>query len=360
MKDILDWADAHHQRIGAWPADSSGAIPESPGETWWSVDFALKRGTRSLPGNSSLPQLLLAHRGARTNRTAPQLSVEQILDWAKAHHRRTGNWPTSHSGPIRGSSGENWGVIDGALRGGHRGLRGGSSVAKLLAEQGWKINQGNQRELTCAMILRWADIHKEETENWPNACSGKVHHVRGETWRRVDSALRDGLRGLPGGSSLAQLLADRRGVRNCAAVPALTAEQILEWADAHHSRTGEWPRIHSGPIPEAPGETWTKMQTALREGGRGLPGGSTLARLLAERRGAANDMIRPAITTEQILAWAEAHRGRAGSWPTRRPGPIPEAPGENWCKVDTALQKGYRGLPGGLSLFCLLRAHYGV
>src|SRR5205085_8761743 len=36
----------------------------------------------------------------------------------------------------------------------------------------------------------------------------------GLTWRRVNNALRFGLRGLPGGSSLAQMLAEQRCVQN--------------------------------------------------------------------------------------------------------------------------------------------------
>jgi hypothetical protein len=57
-------------------------------------------------------------------------------------------------------------------------------------------------------------------------------------------------------------------------------EQILAWADAHNARTGSWPHARSGPIPEAPGEKWAKVHSALRDGHRGLPGGDTLARLL--------------------------------------------------------------------------------
>ncbi len=71
--------------------------------------------------------------------------------------------------------------------------------------------------------------------------SGKIQGSGGETWRSVDHALRDGKRGLPGVSSLARLLASQRGRRNQRQRPALTVEQILAWADAHHERTGEWP-----------------------------------------------------------------------------------------------------------------------
>jgi hypothetical protein len=106
----------------------------------------------------------------------------------------------------------------------------------------------------------------------------------GEDWRNVNAALREGYRTLPGGYSLADLLATARRARTRAAVPHLSIELILVWADAHHRRRGRWPRRDSGPIPEAPGETWSAVETALREGSRGLPAGSSLYALLKRQR----------------------------------------------------------------------------
>jgi hypothetical protein len=174
-------------------------------------------------------------------------------------------------------------------RGKPRGsLAGGSSVAKLLAEQGWKVNSHSQRDLTFTRILRWADIHYEETGAWPHQRSGRVHHTRSEYWDRVDMALRKGVRGLPGRSSLARLLAANRGKRNSADLPALTVEQILRWADAHLERTGDWPRTRAGAIAGALGETWRRINCALKDGIRTLEGGSSLAGILATHRGVPN------------------------------------------------------------------------
>src|SRR5690349_4930664 len=63
----------------------------------------------------------------------PPLSEELILKWADDHKKRTGQWPTAKSGVIEGSGGENWSGISQALRVGVRTLRGGSSLARLLA-----------------------------------------------------------------------------------------------------------------------------------------------------------------------------------------------------------------------------------
>jgi hypothetical protein len=69
----------------------------------------------------------------------------------------------------------------------------------------------------------------------------------------------------------------------------LAIDQILSWADAHRAATGEWPRSTSGPVPGAPYLIrWAAIDRALLLGLRGLPGNSSLAGLLFERRAAAN------------------------------------------------------------------------
>lgn len=60
----------------------------------------------------------------------------------------------------------------------------------------------------------------------------------------------------------------------------LLVHQILQWADAHHERTGRWPNAHAGPVADAPGETWGAINQALARGRRGLPGDDSLFRLL--------------------------------------------------------------------------------
>jgi len=103
-------------------------------------------------------------------------------------------------------------------------------------------------------------------------------------WRYINQALSLGFRGLPGGSSLARLLAERRRKRNNARLSQLTVEQILAWADTYRARIGGWPSARVGPIPDAPGEKWVNVDQALRAGVRGLPGGDSLSRLLDRHR----------------------------------------------------------------------------
>jgi hypothetical protein len=136
--------------------------------------------------------------------------------------------------------------------------------------------------------------------------------------------------------------------------PQLTVAQILAWADAHHRRTGRWPGLNSGPVEEAPRETWRAISQALRNGFRGLPGGSSLVQLLAQERDRSRPG-RPPLKEEHILTWADGHYRRTGRWPNAASGAVLDAPGENWRAINSALWAGNRGLRGGSSLARLLR-----
>src|SRR5262249_33102121 len=157
--------------------------------------------------------------------------------------------------------------------------------------------------------------HRASIGNWPSVSSGRVIGTA-EEWLKINVALDLGLRGLPGGSSLAKLLQRHRGRRNHAAPPRLTEAQILRWCDAHHRRTGEWPKQKSGPIAGTDGESWLAVSAAMRRGTRGLPRRRSLARLLADERDARNRFSQPALSLGRILLWARAYYRRHGEWPT--------------------------------------------
>jgi hypothetical protein len=216
--------------------------------------------------------------------------------------------------------------------------------------------------LTLDDILAWCDLHKQRRGKYPVYTAGPVvDGPLGLNWRKIDNALRLGLRGLEGGSSLARLLAEHRGYRNVQALSPLTEEQIAQWARAHMDRCGgNWPNEESGDIPEAPGETWNNVNAALRHGHRGLPGNDTLAELLARRLGLRTQVAVPALSVATILAWAGEHNAAKGQWPKRNSGPVQGHPGETWVAVNAALELGTRGLPGSSSLAQILDEHHGV
>lgn len=209
--------------------------------------------------------------------------------------------------------------------------------------------------LTVEQILAWADAHHQSTGQWPTTASGPVVADPDEKWLNLNTVLRLGLRGLPGGDSLARLLERERGVSaGQTPPPPLTEEKICRWAEAHCGQTEQWPTEQSGAVEGAPGQTWHDINAALREGQRGLPGGDTLAALLARRLGVRKPTIADRLTVAQVLAWAADHEQRTG----RRPGPwsgrVLAAPGETWRLLDGHLRAGRRGLPGGSSLAKLL------
>jgi hypothetical protein len=357
-EQILQWADAYFAKHGTWPMQDSGTIPPTHRETWSSINTALQHGARTLPGGSSLARLLAARRGVRNRKALPPFTDELILSWADAWHGCHGQWPTAKSGTIPDTNGETWLAVENALRHGRRHLPGGSSLARLLADNRAVRNTWTRPDLSVEQILSWADEHHHLTGKWPTAEDGNITAAPRETWRAADKALRRGLRSLPGGSSLAELLRVERGVRNRANLPKLTVRKILRWAGAHRRRTGEWPTRHSGSIAKAPDETWGAIEAALNQGSRGLRK-SSLARLRAEHGGKEHYHDRP-LTQKKILLWADAHLARTGEWPNVQSGPVHHAPGENWKAIDTALRAGSRQLPGGSSLLRLLAKKRGA
>jgi hypothetical protein len=228
--------------------------------------------------------MLEAERGVRNPAALPPLTHEQILRWADAYRTRTGRWPTTNSGAVAGIAGEQWSAVDTALQTGIRGLPKGGSLAKLLAEHRGARNHMALPPFTVDQILAWADAHFSRTGAWPSGKGGAIPEAPGETWSAVEGALAAGLRGLRGGDTLARLLSRRRGKRNRKALPKLSVERIERWVRAHFRRTGHWPRRRDGAIPNTRGETWMAVEMALSHGQRGLPGGSSLARVVAECR----------------------------------------------------------------------------
>ena len=279
---IMAWAKAWRKRRGSWPTTCSGEIPGQGGLTWSTVDKLLRDGRAGLPAGTSLALLRRADRQAAEQ---TPLTQQQILGWLDDHYRRTGRWPASTSGRILDAPGETWFNVSLALMRGSRGLRG-TLVAQRAAEKISRCQeQGRLARLSIPQILAWADAHHARTGKWPSQLSGAILEAPGESWQKVQSALCHGSRGLPGRSGLAQLLTAERGVRNRRRPPDLTVPQILAWADAFHARNACEPNLKSGPIPEAPGETWGSVEAALRAGARGLAGAPRLTDLLAEHRG---------------------------------------------------------------------------
>src|SRR3569623_1225783 len=102
-------------------------------------------------------------------------------------------------------------------------------------------------------------------------------------------------------------------------------------------------------------ESWGAIDMSLRVGGRGLAGGSSLARLLARERGVLDKQDMPRLTLRQILAWADHYHEHTGHRRTDASESQLTMNGERWPTIDAALRGGYRGLSGSESLPQLAR-----
>ncbi len=359
IRQILNWADAHHQRTGKWPRRNSGHARGPRGKTWQDIDDAIVNGGRGMPVGWSLAGLLYDRRGVRAPQNKIPLTQMMILRWAEQHRKRTGRWPTVSAGEIPGSSGLAWRRVDQALSKGQRGLAVGSSLARLMEKYFGVRNQSKLPKLFRKQILEWADVHHFNTGQWPSCHSGRIIGAPEEKWRNIDNALRYGLRGCPGKSSLATLLELERGRRNKRTLPPVTEADVLRWAHAFHERTRKWPNLLSGPIPEAaaPEETWMRVDHAFYSGCRGLPGGSSVAKVLAKHGIRRHLHEQPRLTDKKILRWVRAYHRRTGRWPGVHDGETVGVEGEKWRNIDNGLKYGLRGLPGGSSLFRFVQNH---
>jgi hypothetical protein len=288
-------------------------------------------------------------KGRRITKFA-DLDESLILYWADAHFRRHGVWPNNRSGPVDGRPGETWSNVNKALNNGHRGLPGGSSLSKLLEAQRGVPRHADLPSLTVDKILEWADLHLDRHQRYPIATDGKVDDNPRETWAKIDSALNKGYRGLPGGITLSKLLHEHRGKFRQSELPKLTEEQILGWMDEHFARTGEWPTLNSGAIHASPSDNWRTIEGDLYKGLRGLPGKTSLARLAIVHRGRPDLSVSTPLTRDLISEWMIAFTERHGAYPSRDSGPVEDAEGEHWASLNTALEKGYRSLPGRQTL----------
>jgi hypothetical protein len=288
------------------------------------------------------------------------LTEEKILEWCDSFHAEHGDWPTHQDiRPVPGHPGESWNALSQALRQGLRGLPKGSSLPRLLEQKRGRRNHLNLPILTKDQILEWCDYFQKKYGRWPTQSSREPIPDRIETWKSIESCLKQGLRGLPGESSLSQLLEQSRGRRNIQNLPRLTEDQILEWCDAFYSEHGEWPDKDRGAVEGHPGETWSGINSDLRAGARGLTGGLSLPRLL-ELRGRKNKHHQPGLTEDQILERCDAFYSEHGEWPLQQDlRPVPGHPNETWLGLSKALSSGRRGLPGGTSLSQLLAKERG-
>lgn len=296
-------------------------------------------------------------------RSGEVLSPEFIVCRALEFFDKNGKPPPVKNGLVEGGyPGDTWCGYDFCLRNGYRGLPKLGSLAKLLSERcGFKY-QCDIPDLCEESILSLAELYKEKHSKWPGQKSGPVEGgYPGDTWAVYELHLRDGGRGLPGGSSVAKLISSKHEHAHAKNRPELTYDFIIARASEYFDANSKYPAVRSGSVPGGhTGDTWFCYDQALREGLRGLPGGTSLKALFAERLGAVDHLRKPTLAFEHIVDLARQHKSLRGSRPSCASGDVLGGhPGDTWRGYDQALKNGSRGLPKGKSLSKLLD-EYGV
>lgn len=285
VERILELAREHREINGDWPTRGSGVLPGTE-LTWSAIDQALIHGRHGLAGESSLAKLLHQKAARRNVRNLPALDDGQVATWATAFHRDHGRWPKRRDGQIDGALvGETWARIAAAIEQGLRTLRRRPSLGAFLAEVcGAPLPGVVRRPITVVAILEAAAEYHRRNGTWPTPDSVDASlEARGESWKRIDRALRSNGRGLPH-TTLIRLLAERAGVRNKVRPGPLPERTIWALVVAHRKRTGEFPTRDSGPVVEAPGESWSAIDGALKHKCRGLERGETLREFIQRKR----------------------------------------------------------------------------
>ena len=249
------------------------------------------------------------------------LTISQILQWADWHHLRTGQWPTTRSGFILDQPDRTWLAVETALIKGTCGLRGGSSLHRLLkARRRIPDPRMVVPELTLKHIQQWADSHRTITGQWPHRESGLVLDCPRISWTTIERRMKSGRLSLPRGTTLTRWLRKARSVCD-GGKPLLTKRLVLDWAQKHFNRLGRWPVTKSGPVHRHPEENWATIDVALRNQRRGFPEKSSLSRLLREHFGVEYDAhigrLKPAPKRRETLFISvrrDARGRKKGGW----------------------------------------------
>ena len=348
VDEILEWAKHHFEATGDWPTYKSGNVLADETENWGAIRSALVGGSRGLPRGLSIEKLLYDKLGVVGVRSGKALTEDLIIKMAKAHHKKTGKYPTSKSAWVLEGS-DSWASISYALASGIRGLSGGSSLAKLLEERGLKRNFLNIIYPNKEEILQAGINFRDNNDNgkFPTKEAGQVSELPSFTWGSLNEALKKvKIEGIPNKTTLADLWVSEFNQRNQNNLPDFSISEILEWCDLYEKNHNEFPVLTSTPIPEMGQETFRTIDVALIYGRRGLKnsGFKSLSNLLVRERGKKSSKDLPDLEIKKIKIWMLQWYLNNLSWPTAGDGEVPSSGGEKWSNLNASMFNGSRGL----------------
>jgi len=215
-----------------WTKNSNSDFEVVDGETWVSIDSAIRGKTRGLSKNgqpiaSSLADLKKKHGFVEDK----SLSENQIIAWILSTYKKTGKYPSMADNDVwtEISNGnfilvqdESWSKIDSALNNKQRGLvkPDNTAIAESLADLKARNKFFSKKtDLTEEEIVSWMNATKAKTGIFPTATDRDIwcysagdntfKLIADDTWRTIDQAIIHKRRGLvKNGVAIAKSLAD--------------------------------------------------------------------------------------------------------------------------------------------------------
>ena len=295
-----------------------------------------------------------------------------IVKAAIQHFKNTGKWPTQRdsTSEIPLLPGDNWTAINAAGKNGCRNLEKGRTLSKILepikVKYGYKV-KAKGGPLTEEVIIKAAIEHFDKIGKWPTNkdSESKIPLLPGDNWTAINAAGRAGCRNLAKGRTLAKILKpikEQYGTKVSAVGGPLTEEVIVNAAIQHFKNTGKWPtqRDSTSEIPLLPGDNWTAINAAGKNGCRNLEKGRTLSKILEPIKVKYGYKVKAKggpLTEEVIIKAAIEHFDKIGKWPTNKDSEskIPLLPGDNWTAINAAGRAGCRNLAKGRTLSKILK-----
>jgi len=374
-ENILQWLRSFHEKEGRWPTALDKTVWDRDDKTeewvvidehWGALNVGLSVGSRDLPGGSSLWQLRVANGLYEDN----VLTEEKIVNWIRLFHEKAGKWPNETDRIIWDRDAkdnewvivkdESWKSLAHAITRGRRGLAGlkGTTLGQLKSKHGLK---NEARELTTEKLISWIKLFREKTGKWPSledttvwdrAADGNWLEIEDESWQGINSALRQGHRGLAAckGSSLSKFRYSHDLHEN------LSEEQIVSWIELFYEKEARWPIQRDKTVWDrekgewygVEGESWGMLDQLLRNGNRGLHAIKGFSLLTLRHKHGLDDDL----DAEEIRRWIRLFHEKEDRWPSMRDSTIWEkkngewivVEGESWRNISAAFRLGLRGL----------------
>ena len=358
-KDLVQVLRAFWSEHNKFPSNASPGQPF--GVTWNQIDNRLRRGVITGAGVTTLSAFLV-EQGLKP---VGAYEVSDLLQAAKAHKEAHGTWPSCAAKeravllfPPRKVC---WGSIDQALRKGRASdkeqMIPATTLADLLHLHGLrppKRRRSGER-LTEVLLLEAVKQHRSRYGKWPSTRSGMgpetAKRLEVTSWQAVNTMLRDWRRGYDGeAKTLSQLVRKARGL---SLNPCVTEETLKEAAALFVREAGRAPQL--GDFLK--GRVGLKARTAW-DGYKTQPGVQYRSwRIFLQDAGLRTEVL--LLTEELILEGIKKFYEKRGRRPVTATGDASEyfGPKDTWQKINYALMNGYRGLPGGSSLYKFFKKH---